>query len=49
MNGDSGSTLVRTGVSSSGCVEPVIVKIELEENETGGSIMMNIDVSSDSD
>ena len=49
INGDSGSTLIRTGVSPSGCAWPVIVEVESGENGTGGFIMMNIDISLGSD
>jgi len=49
INGNSGSTLVRTSVSPSGYAGPVIVEVESGENGTGGSIMMNIDISLGSD
>ena len=49
LNGDIGSTLVRTGISSSGSAGPVIVEVESGENGTSETMMMNTDVPSDSD
>ena len=49
VNGDSTSNLMKTGVSSSSFAGHVIVEVGPGENGTGGLMIMNIDVLSDSD
>ena len=49
VNDDNTSNLMRTGVSSSSFAGHVIVEVGSGENGTGGLMIMNIDVLSDSD